>query len=79
MRQRLLSMSIRWVRCKVGVLDSATSCAVHSELAAGDISGGIDLAVKFIRPLPQDEILITGGVTIIISKSLGIAKGTLQS
>ncbi|WP_299494561.1 PaaI family thioesterase [uncultured Shewanella sp.] len=61
------------------VLDSATGCAVHSALQAGIGYGTIDLNIKMIRPIPKNEPLIAQGKVINLSKSLGIAEGTLTN
>ncbi len=61
------------------VLDSVTGCAVHTMLGAGVAYGTIDLSVKMIRPVPQDEELLAEGKVLNLSTSLGISEGTLKS
>jgi len=59
------------------VLDSATACAVHSVLEAGETYGTIDLNVKMMRPVPQDVLLFGEGKLLNRSKSLGVSEGKL--
>jgi len=59
------------------VLDSASGCAVHSVLAAGESYGTIDLNVKMMRPVPQDVTLFGEGRIINRSKSLGVSEAKL--
>ena len=40
------------------VLDSVTGCAVHTLLGAGVAYGTIDLNIKMIKTVPEDENLI---------------------
>ncbi|KVE33914.1 PaaI family thioesterase [Burkholderia sp. TSV86] len=61
------------------VLDSVTGCAVHTMLDAGIGYGTIDLHVKMLRPVPRDADLIAEGRVIHLSKSLGVAEGTLKT
>ncbi|AOK29856.1 phenylacetic acid degradation protein [Burkholderia singularis] len=61
------------------VLDSVTGCAVHTMLDAGVGYGTIDLHVKMLRPVPRDADLIAEGRVIHLSKSLGVAEGTLKT
>ena len=61
------------------VLDSVTACAVHTQLGAGVGYGTIDLNIKMVRPVPQDELVIAEGRIINVSKSLGISEGTLKT
>ena len=61
------------------VLDSATGCAVHTMLGAGDGYGTIDLQVKMLRPVPRDKILIAEGRSVHLSRSLGTAEGELRT
>ncbi|RQS75517.1 PaaI family thioesterase [Burkholderia sp. Bp8963] len=61
------------------VLDSVTGCAVHSMLDAGIGYGTIDLHVKMLRPVPRDVDLIAEGRVIHLSRSLGVAEGTLKT
>ncbi len=60
------------------ILDSATACAVHSALDAGIAYTTIDLNVKMLKPVPQNKPLIAEGKLINLSKSLGIAEGSLK-
>lgn len=60
------------------VLDSATACAVHSALDAGIAYTTIDLNVKMLKPVPRNTPLIVEGNLINLSKSLGIAEGSLK-
>ena len=59
------------------VLDSATACAVQTAMAPGVGSTTIDLHVKYLRPLPQDTLLIAEARVTNLSRRLGIAEGTL--
>ena len=61
------------------VLDSVTGCAVHSMLDAGVGYGTVDLHVKMLRPVPRDVDLIAEGRVIHLSRSLGVAEGTLKT
>ena len=60
------------------VLDSVTGCAVHTMLDAGVAYATIDLNVKILKPVPQAIILFAEGRIISVSKSLGIAEGSLK-
>jgi len=61
------------------VLDSATGCAVHSALGAGVGYSTIDLQVKMLRPVPQDQELIAQGKAVHISRNIATSEGTLTS
>jgi len=61
------------------VLDSVTGCAVHTMLEVGVGYGTIDLHVKMLRPVPRDVDLVAEGRVIHLSKSLGVAEGTLKT
>ncbi|MBL3702629.1 hotdog fold thioesterase [Sulfitobacter sp. BDSS02] len=61
------------------VLDSATGCAVHAALGAGEGYGTIDLQVKMLRPVPRDQDLIAEGRAVHLSRSLGTAEGVLKT
>ncbi|MFB2800394.1 PaaI family thioesterase [Shewanella seohaensis] len=61
------------------ILDSVTGCAVHSLLEAGVSYGTVDLAVKMMRPVPMNEQLIAEAKVTHISRSLGIAEGTIRN
>lgn len=60
------------------VLDSVTGCAVHTVLEAGVGYGTVDLNVKMLKAVPRDVPLIAEGKVIFVSRSLGIAEGTLK-
>lgn len=60
------------------VLDSVTACAVHTVLEAGVGYGTIDLNVKMVKAVPRGVPLIAEGKVISVSRSLGIAEGTLK-
>ena len=61
------------------VLDSVTGCAVHSMLEAGVGYGTVDLSVKMLRPVPRDVELIAEGRALHVSKTLGVAEGSLKT
>jgi uncharacterized protein (TIGR00369 family) len=61
------------------VLDSVTGCAVHTMLEAGVGYGTVDLSVKMLRPIPPNVDLIAEGRVIHVSKSIGVAEGTIKS
>jgi uncharacterized protein (TIGR00369 family) len=61
------------------VLDSVTGCAVHTMLDAGVGYGTIDLNIKMVRPVPKNTTLIAIGKVVNLSRSLGIAEGTLTT
>ncbi|GGB63602.1 PaaI family thioesterase [Shewanella inventionis] len=61
------------------VLDTVTACAVHSALGAGVSYSTIDLAIKMVRPVPQNKTLIATGSLMNLSKSLGISEGRLTT
>jgi uncharacterized protein (TIGR00369 family) len=60
------------------VLDSVTGCAVHTALDAGVGYGTVDLNVKMLRPIPADRDLTAEGRVIHLSRSLGVAEGSLR-
>lgn len=60
------------------VLDSVTGCAVHSVLEAGIGYGTIDLHIKMFRPIPLDTELFAEARLINISKSFGVADGSIK-
>ena len=60
------------------VMDSVTGCAVHTMLDAGIGYGTVDLNVKMCRPVPMSTLLYGEGKVINMSRSLGIAEGTLK-
>ncbi len=55
------------------VIDSATGCAVHSTLPAGESYGTVDLQVKMMRPLQVGHKVIATGTVINKSRNLVIA------
>lgn len=60
------------------VLDSVTGMAVHTMLDAGSAFATIDLAVKMLRPIPQDGDLVAEGRVTSMTRSLGVAEGTIR-
>ena len=60
------------------VLDSAAGSAIHSMLDAGKYYVTVDLSIKYCRPVPGNTPLFAEGVIINVSKSLGMAEGTLK-
>jgi uncharacterized protein (TIGR00369 family) len=60
------------------VLDSVTGCAVHTTLEVGVGYGTVDLNVKLLRPVPIDTELVAEGTVIHVSRSLGVAEGSLR-
>jgi len=60
------------------VLDSATGCAVHTLLVAGDSYATIDLNVKFLKLIPKGKFLLAKGRVLSISKQLGVAEAALK-
>ena len=60
------------------VMDSVTGCAVHTMLEPGIPYGTIELNVKMMRPVPTNTKLLAEGKVINISRSLGVAEGTLK-
>ncbi|TCR06457.1 uncharacterized protein (TIGR00369 family) [Neorhizobium sp. JUb45] len=60
------------------LLDSVTGCAVHSMLDAGIGFGTVDLGVKMMRPVPRDQDLVAEARVTHLSRSIGIAEGTLK-
>ena len=58
-------------------LDSATGCAVHTMLKAGEGYGTIDINVKMMRPIPVGKTLYAESQVINMSKSLGVSEGKL--
>ena len=55
------------------LIDSASSCAVHTTLEKGEYYGTIDLNVKMMRPIPYEKEIFGEALVINRSKSLGIA------
>lgn len=60
------------------VLDSVTGCAVHTMLEPEESYGTIDLHVTMLRAVPINTPLIGEGKVIHVSRSLGVAEGTLR-
>lgn len=60
------------------VMDSVTACAIYSALDGATAYSTIELNVKMMRPVPLNTPLIAEGKLINLSKSLGIAEGTLK-
>jgi len=60
------------------VLDSVTGCAVHTTLEAGVGYGTVDLNVKMLGAVPLDIELVAEGSVIHMSRSLGVAEGSLR-
>lgn len=61
------------------VLDSVTGCAVHTMLPAGGSYGTVDLNVKMLKAVPPDTPLLAEGRVLHVSKSLGVAEGSLKT
>jgi uncharacterized protein (TIGR00369 family) len=59
------------------VLDSVTGCAVQTELEPGADYATVDLNVKMLKPVPIGKTLSAIGKVIQISRSIGVAEGTL--
>lgn len=60
------------------VLDSVAGCSIHSTLPAGVAYGTIDLNVKMLRPVQQQQALIAEGRFINATRRIAIAEGTLK-
>ncbi len=60
------------------VLDEATGSAVHSMLGVGEMPATIELNVKMMRPVPQDRPMIVEGRLINLSRTLGVAEGSIR-
>lgn len=60
------------------VLDSATGCAVHTTLQAGESYGTVDLHVKLLRPLPADRELTAEARVLHVSRNLAMSEGFLR-
>ena len=60
------------------VLDSATGSAIHTMLGVGITYATVDLSIKYCRPVPRNTPLFAEGIIINVSRSLGIAEGTLK-
>jgi uncharacterized protein (TIGR00369 family) len=60
------------------LIDTASSCAVHTTLEKGEYYGTIDLNVKMIRPIPIDVEIFGEGVIINRTKNIGFANCTVK-
>ncbi len=60
------------------VIDSVTGTAVHTMLDEGVSFATIDLSVKMLRPIPQDEDVMAEGRVTSMTRSLGIAEATIR-
>ena len=60
------------------VMDSVTGCAVHTVLEPGVGYGTVDLNIKMLKAVPKNTPLVAEGRVIHISRSLGVAEGTLK-
>jgi uncharacterized protein (TIGR00369 family) len=60
------------------VLDSVTGCAVHTLLDAGTGYGTVDLNLKLLKAIPLDQELTAEGRIVHISKTLGVAEGSIR-
>jgi len=60
------------------VLDEATGSAVHSMLEVGETPATVELNVKMMRPVPRDTPMIVEGRLINLSRSLGVAEGSIR-
>lgn len=58
-------------------LDSATGCAVHTRLGAGDTYGTVDLNVKMLKAAPVGAALRAVGRVLHVSRQLGVADGEI--
>ena len=57
------------------LLDSATGCAVHSCLEAGDLYTTIELKLNYLRPMTIETGPVRGIATIVhISRTIGLAE-----
>ena len=60
------------------VMDTVTGCAIYTMLDAGISYGTIELNVKMLRPVPENVRLLAEGKIVNVSRSLGVAEGTLK-
>ena len=61
------------------LLDSATGCAVHSTLDAGDAYTTLELKVNFLRPLTHATGEVRGVATVIYSgRTTALAEGRIE-
>ena len=61
------------------LLDSATGCAVHSTLDAGDVYTTLELKVNFLRPLTHATGEVRGVATVIYSgRTTALAEGRME-
>jgi len=61
------------------VLDSACGCAVMSTLPEGKMFTSIDLAIKFMRPIPRGETLICEGMVQKPGRTVAFVEATLKT
>ncbi len=61
------------------VLDSVTGCAVHTMLDGATGYATVELGVKMLRPVPQGTELVAEGRVVHLSRSLGVAEGTIKT
>lgn len=61
------------------LLDSATGCAVHSTLSAGDAYTTLELKVNFLRPLTHATGEVRGVATVIYAgRTTALAEGRIE-
>ena len=60
------------------LLDSVTGCAVMSMLESGVTYATVDLNVKMVQPVPQNCTLVVEGNALHVSKSIGVAEGSIK-
>ncbi|MGF1562168.1 MAG: PaaI family thioesterase [Geminicoccaceae bacterium] len=61
------------------MLDSALGCAVNTTLAPGHGYGTVDLAVKYLRPIPPDgRLLRAEGQVVHAGRTMATADATLK-
>lgn len=60
------------------LIDTATGCAIHSELAAGTGYATTNLSISYLRPLTAEsgEVACTGDV-ISIGRRMGVADASI--
>lgn len=61
------------------LLDSATGCAVHSTLEAGDAYTTLELKINFLRPLTHATGEVRGVATVIhAGRTTALAEGRIE-
>lgn len=60
------------------LLDSATGCAVHTLLKAGEIYVTTELNIKMIKAVPVDIKLVAEAEVLSISRQLAVSNGTIK-